>query len=216
MRYRGMVASPKPRSWTEVISIVVEMAAPLSAGAVAADIQRRDGPDADSLIAAFRSSPLDAKRILEQLAMHKDPAVRAWVPWAARRGLSKPDAVAIALRLFRDRDSDVRDVALDELVELDREAASKLAGTLRQRLKSKEFYEPIAAMWALAAIGDKASVDDIRANARTLGQRAPQKHGRGRLSASRGQGDRSRSPHSRSRSSTDAMAFEGRAHPRNR
>jgi len=165
MRYRGMVASPKLRSWTEVISIVVEMAAPLSAGAVAADIQRRDGPDADSLIAAFRSSPLDAKRILEQLAMHKDPAVRAWVPWAARRGLSKPDAVAIALRLFRDRDSDVRDVALDELVELDREAASKLAGTLRQRLKSKEFYEPIAAMWALAAIGDKASVDDIRANA---------------------------------------------------
>src|SRR2546423_8877587 len=119
------------------------MPAPLSASSVAAEIQRSDGPDAEALLAAFRSSPLEAKRILEQLALHEDPVVRAWAPWAARRSLSKTDAVALALRLIRDRDSDVRDVALEELLELDLSAAATLATTFRRKLTSKEFFEPV-------------------------------------------------------------------------
>jgi hypothetical protein len=141
------------------------MAAPLTAAAVAADIQRDDGPEAETLLAAFQASPAEGKRILEELASHRDPVVRAWAPWAARRSLSKPDAVALALRLVRDRDSDVRDVALEELLELDLQAAAKLAPTFRQKLKSKEFYEPITGMWALAAIHDAGAVSEIRAAA---------------------------------------------------
>src|SRR2546421_6475401 len=139
--------------------------APLTAAAVAADIQRENGPDAETLLATFRSSPPEGKRILEELASHRDPVVHAWAPWAARRSLSKPDAVALALRLVRDRDSDVRDVALEELLELDLQAAAKLAPTFRQKLKSKEFYEPITGMWALAVIHDGGAVDEIRASA---------------------------------------------------
>jgi len=139
--------------------------APLTAAAVAADIKREEGPNAEQLLAAFRSSPPEAKRILEELAAHRDPVVRAWATWAARRSLSKADAVALALRLVRDRDSDVRVVALEELLELDVRAAAKLAPTFRRKLKSKEFYEPISGMWALATIQDKGAVDEIRASA---------------------------------------------------
>src|SRR5437899_10401688 len=125
---------------------------PLTADAVAADIKRDDGPDAEHLLAAFRSLPAEGKRILWELTAHRDPVVRAWVPWAARRSLKKADAVAVALRLVHDPDPDDRDVALEELLELDLQAAAKLAPTFRQKLKSNEFYEPITAMWALAVI----------------------------------------------------------------
>lgn len=138
------------------------MAAPLTAGAVAADIQRDDGPDAEGLIAAFRSSRLEAKRVLNELMAHRDPVVRAWVAWAAGQSLSKDDAVAIALRLSKDKDSDVRDVAIEELLALDLSAAAKLAATFRRKLESKDFYEPITAMWALAAIRDTDSIEAIR------------------------------------------------------
>jgi hypothetical protein len=137
----------------------------LTAAAVAADIMRDEGPDAKQLLAAFRSSPQEGKRILEELTVHRDPVVRAWAPWAASRSLSQGDAVALALRLIGDRDSDVRHVALEELLELDVETAAKLGPTFRRQLKSKEFHEPIAAMWALATIGDTRAVEEIRAAA---------------------------------------------------
>jgi hypothetical protein len=139
--------------------------APLTAAAVAADIQRDDGPNAEQLLGAFRSSPPEGKRILQELASHRDPVVRAWAPWAARRSLSKGDAVALALRLVRDPDPDVRDVALEELLDLDLQAAAKLAPTFRQKLKSKDFYETISGMWALAAIRDTGAMDEIQAAA---------------------------------------------------
>lgn len=138
------------------------MTTQLTTAQVAADVQREDGPDAEGLIAAFRASPAVGKRILGELASHRDAVVRAWVAWAARRSLAKDDAVALTMRLAKDRDSDVRDVAVDELVELDRHAAAELAGALRRKLESKKFYEPITAMWALAAIRDRDSVPAIR------------------------------------------------------
>lgn len=137
------------------------MTAPLTASDVAADIQREDGPDAEALIAAFRSSPLEAKGILSDLAVHRDPIVRAWAAWAAARSLPRGKAVAIALQLAKDKDSDVRDVAVEELVDLDHSTAIKLAPALRRKLQSKSFYEPITAMWALAAIGDASAADAI-------------------------------------------------------
>jgi len=138
---------------------------PLTAAAVAHDIQRDEGPDAERLLAAFRSSPEEGNRILQELAAHRDPVVRAWAPWAARRSLRKAEAVAVALRLVHDPDSDVRDVALEELLELDLQAAARLTPMFRQKLKSKEFYDPITAMWALAAIRDRGAIGEIRAAA---------------------------------------------------
>ncbi len=130
------------------------MSGALTASQVAADIQREDGPDAEGLITAFRASPADGKRILAELASHGDSVVRAWAAWAASRSLPKDDAVAITLRLAKDRDSDVRNVAVEELVELDRSAAARLAGALRRKLDSKEPFHVVA--WATQA------VDEIR------------------------------------------------------
>ena len=141
------------------------MTTPLNASDVAAEIQSDDGPDAEELLNALRSSPLEGRRILQELAAHQDPVVRAWSTWAASRSLPKEDAVRIALRLAKDTDPDVSDVAVEEIVALDRQAAATLAEAFRRKLESKEFYEPITAMWALAAIRDKDSVQAIQKSA---------------------------------------------------
>jgi hypothetical protein len=104
--------------------------------------------------------PEEAQSLFGMLARDRDPVIRAWVPWAARRTLGA-SAVPIVKRLAGDRDSDVRDVAVEELLELDVGAARSLAPRLRQKLRSKEFYEPITAMWALAQLGDIASREAI-------------------------------------------------------
>ena len=121
-----------------------------------------DVPTAE-LVHRIRGSPQQSKRLLEELARHRDPVVRAWVLGVARTVLGK-DGVPLMLRLARkDRDTDVRDVAIEELLELDRDAAQSLIPLFRERLGSSDPFESLTAMWALGAIGDQASIDLIRA-----------------------------------------------------
>jgi hypothetical protein len=83
------------------------------------------------------------------------------VPWAARQTLGV-EAVPIIKQVVGDRDPDVRDVAVEELLELDIEAARSLAPRLRRKLRSKDFYEPVTATWALGAIRDVTAREAIQ------------------------------------------------------
>ena len=74
-------------------------------------------------------------------------------------------AVPLIVEVLRDRDTDVRDIAMEELVELDPQSVRKLVPGLRRKLKSKDRFEPVTAMWTLAAIRDFSSLDAIRERA---------------------------------------------------
>src|SRR5216683_8199292 len=133
----------------------------ITAAEVAAAI-KGDAPN-DELVRLIRDSPEQSHGLLEQLSRDRDPVVRAWVPPVARTVLRK-DAVPLIIRMAReDRDVDVRDVAIEELLELDRDAARSMVPLFRKKLRSSDPFEPLTAMWALAAVGDEGAVDLIRA-----------------------------------------------------
>jgi HEAT repeat protein len=111
-----------------------------------------------SELTAHRSQ---ARALFGELARDRDPVVRAWVPWAAGRALGV-EAVPIIKQLASDRDIDVRDVAVEELVGLDIEAARSLAPKLGRKLRSKDVYEPATARWALGAVRDVTAREAIQ------------------------------------------------------
>lgn len=122
----------------------------------------RTSIEMDALLDDLRADPNVGRAVLERLVRHPDPVVRSWVPWAARMVLETDAAAAITRVVAQDQDADTRDVAIEELLELDPDAAAELAPALRQRLKSKDLYEPVSAMWTLAAIHDQDALDEIR------------------------------------------------------
>lgn len=121
----------------------------------------KTGQQMESLLEELTADPAHASRLFEDLLKrNRSFAVRSWVPWAARNTLG-PEAVPLLLRLARDRDPDMRDIAIEELLEIDPQAARSLAPALRRKLQSREFFEPITAMWALAEIGDSSAREAI-------------------------------------------------------
>jgi hypothetical protein len=136
---------------------------PLTALVVAAELQygTDTAAEMESLLGALRADKEAAAAILEELAGHPTFAVRSWVPRGARLVLGREGAEIIK-SLIRDQDPDVRDAAIEELVELDPREASFLTPSLRKRLASKDLYEPVTAMWMLVRIGDRDSTDLIR------------------------------------------------------
>jgi hypothetical protein len=115
-----------------------------------------------SLIDDLRADPERAARLLEELARHRDVDVRLWVPYAAREVLGEA-AIPLILRLTRDRDVDVQDVAIEELFQLGPGAARNVVSQLRRKLQSKVIYEPVFAMWKLVELDDRESLPLIRA-----------------------------------------------------
>ncbi len=133
----------------------------LGSEALAQAIQR-DTPSVD-LIRILGASPDGGKKLLDKLSRHRDPVVRSWVPEVARTllGIS---AVPLLMRIAsEDRDIDVRDVAIGQLLEADIGAARSLIPLYRRNLQSSDRFGPVAAMWALAAVGDRDAVDLIHA-----------------------------------------------------
>lgn len=134
----------------------------LSASAVVYEIEQVDSDaEMEALLDRLRADRSNAAAVLSELAMNRSVAVRDWVPWAAKRVLGN-DAMPILLTLVNDRDPDVADGAVEELLKLDLSEARKLAKTFRKRVRSKYFYQSAAAMWALAAIDDTSAVEVIR------------------------------------------------------
>jgi hypothetical protein len=136
---------------------------PVSAREVA-DWVLGDEMGADEIVSRLRASH-SGERILRELAGARNVVVRSWVTWAAPRTLSRKAATELLLALARDRDPDVSDDAIAALVDHDAETAAKqLKPLLRRKLRSKDIYEPVAAMWKLATI-DPNSAAEIRAAA---------------------------------------------------
>ncbi|HEU4449780.1 MAG TPA: hypothetical protein VFR63_07350 [Gaiellaceae bacterium] len=102
-----------------------------------------------------------AALVLDELSRHADPAARGWVADVARETLG-PGAGRVLLGLTRDRDAGVRERAVGHLLALDPEAARKAVPDLRRRLHSADADERVAAMWALAELGDRGSLPTLR------------------------------------------------------
>ncbi len=114
-----------------------------------------------ALLSSLRTDPTTARRVLTDLSKDSRAEVRAWVPFAARKVLGQ-QAVPFLVTLAGDPNPDVSDVALEELRDLDPEAAKKLVKTIRKKLLSSDPKESAFAMWTLAQLGDRDSVDAIR------------------------------------------------------
>ncbi len=134
----------------------------ISSRTVAAAVEAGSDADLDVVLARLRSDRAAAARVLTELATHRSPEVRSWVPWAARRVMGTEAVQLISKIASEDRRADVRHAATVELLELDQAAAQTLAPVLRRRLQSKNPFEALGAMWALARIGDKQSVGAVR------------------------------------------------------
>jgi hypothetical protein len=101
---------------------------------------------------------------LDELSRHRSGRVRAWVAGTAV-GILDDGARRLVLSLTRDRDRSVRDAAVSGLLELGPEAAKPIVPDLRRRLYADEAPERIAAMDALARMGDRTALPMIRERA---------------------------------------------------
>jgi hypothetical protein len=121
-----------------------------------------DDVDAAEIVTRLRADGDAAETILRELAGSRNVDLRNGVTWAAPRTLPRDAATNLLLALARDRDPDVSDDAIAALVDHDPEtAAARLKPLLRRKLRSPDIYEPVAAMWKLAAI-DPDAADEIR------------------------------------------------------
>jgi hypothetical protein len=120
-----------------------------------------DAGDVQTMVEDLRADRGRAVRILDELTRHRSPDVRGWVAWATPQVLGE-GGVHVLVGLTRDRDAEVRDAAIEELVALDPGAARKLVPSLRRRLRSREPHEPVTAMWTLAELHDRESLPQVR------------------------------------------------------
>jgi HEAT repeat protein len=127
------------------------------ADAIAAALESGAGEDVERELASLRRERGRAALVLDELSRHESPRVRAWVPGVAADVLAD-GGTRLILSLTRDREPEVRDAAVEALFELGPEAAAPLAPDMRRRLHSSDPRERISATWALAALGDNASL----------------------------------------------------------
>jgi hypothetical protein len=111
----------------------------------------------------------DGEATVKSLAQDRDAEVRGWLvhvlPDILAQG-SVPQLVAIRILqdIFRgDRDLDNRDSALETLLALDPASTALLIPELRRRMSSEDYYAPVTAMWVLARLDARESVDQIEA-----------------------------------------------------
>lgn len=158
--YEAVRARANERGWTRrTFGKLERLSRDRRADAVADAIEA--GPDgADALareVEALRRDRGKAAVALDALSRHKNTQVRAWVPATAVDVLDD-GARRLVLSMTRDRDRDVRIAAVDALVRLGPEAAHPVVPDLRRRLHSDDSTERIAAMSALAELGDSSAL----------------------------------------------------------
>lgn len=100
----------------------------------------------EPLVERLRAEPDKADEILTAFASSHSVDRRSWVSWAALQVLPHDRVVVLLTKLASSRDPDVSDDALFTLLEFDRPAAMKLLPRIRRKLRSKDIYEPVAAM----------------------------------------------------------------------
>ena len=127
------------------------------ADTIAAALESGADEEVERETETLRREPGRAALVFDELSRHESSRVRAWVPAAAADILGDGGSRLI-LSLTRDREPPVKDAAVEALFKLGPDAAAPLAPDMRRRLQSSERDERIAATWALAALGDDASL----------------------------------------------------------
>jgi hypothetical protein len=127
------------------------------------------GGDMDSpegrlaVVAELRDSP-NAENLLERLAADHDPVVRSFVTDVALAVLPQDPAVTILRGLAQDRDADVRNGALVELLSVDAGLLEPLLPSIRRQLHlTDDDPSVIFAIWTLARVGDSGATGELRA-----------------------------------------------------
>ena len=150
------------------------------------------GPDGEETLALeierLRGERGRAALVLDELSRHESPVVRAWVPGAAADILGD-GAARLVLSMTRDRDTDVRDAAVQALLGLDAETGRAIVPDLRRRLQAPSVEERVKAIWALAELGDKRSLMAIEARAESSEDPAERSAGLAAALVLRGDGD---------------------------
>jgi HEAT repeat protein len=140
---------------------------PMTADEIAAAVLDDNDDLARHALEDLARHPESAPFLLGQLAGHPDVDVRSWVSGAARALMPAAEAVPILSRLISDKDKDVRDTAITDLIAVDRSAAANaLIPRLRARLGADHEF-PLFAAGHLAELRDYESLPAIRALAET-------------------------------------------------
>jgi hypothetical protein len=93
-------------------------------------------------------------QLLPMLLRDRRHRVREFAVGQAEAVLGKGAAPLLVDVYRRDSDPDIRADALQRALKLDPRAASGIIPRLRRQLHSKDFYEPVDAMWALLELRD--------------------------------------------------------------
>lgn len=120
-----------------------------------------DDVDYEAVVDRLRGD-LAAEEKLGALARSRDVEVRGFVPQAARKILGR-NGIPLLMRLLKDRDPDIRGMALDELEQLDPALLVPIVPRLRRQLASKDDYEVLSTAWTLVRLGDVTSIGPLEA-----------------------------------------------------
>ena len=120
-----------------------------------------DERSVDELLDRLKRDPL-AEQTLWELA-RRPGRVHEWAPWLARSVLPMERAIPIIQHVAWSADEDAGDAAIQELLDLDPDAAEPLRPRLRERLRARGAdWDPRFAIWKLAQLGDVASLPRIK------------------------------------------------------
>jgi hypothetical protein len=137
---------------------------PSDAEAWARRVRSYDGhAEYEEMILALKADPPNASRLLDRLAELPDPVVRAWAGTAAVQVLGR-EAIPLLMKLQRDRDPDVRDVARQDLVAIDPAFERSFFPAYRKALtrRTDPWGEDRVAMLTLAKARDPEAVPLLR------------------------------------------------------
>jgi HEAT repeat protein len=129
-----------------------------------------DDRDIENIVGDLARGGESARVVVRQLALHEDPAVRAFAGSVAKE-LYGNDAVDLLRQLVMDRDPDVSDTALQDLLDLSPGAAAPLLPRIRARARAGQLFERIFAIWTLAHMRDAEALPMLRAIAAGESQR---------------------------------------------
>ena len=131
---------------------------------IAAAILRADSEIEAAEVARRLILHADAAGVIDVLARHPDPVIRAWV---ADRSVELPkdaDARRTLRTLARDRDSDVRDMAIGHLLRVGDEQDQRLVlRSLVANLAASDFGTNTFGLWQLARLRARAALPAIAA-----------------------------------------------------
>lgn len=134
-----------------------------TADAAAQIVLQGDDSKVADLLHLIQTTGENPKPLLGELASHEDPVVRAWALGAIGVSIRAAGVDILVAHAKSDRDTDVQSIAIEELLEVDVDAARKLAPKYRPKLKSADIDEPVTAMWMLASVRDYESLEAVRA-----------------------------------------------------